>query len=74
MKLSELTPEKLEEIYYAAYREKRKDKEYCVTKPVIQQELNMAAWKAVLDAMVSASDLEWAERYLAMRQCETAGG
>jgi hypothetical protein len=71
MKLSELTPEKLEEIYYAAYREQHG--KYGGTNPVIQKDLRMAGWQAVLDTMTAASDLEWAERYLAMQKCKTAG-
>ena len=72
MKLSELTPEKLEEIYYEAYR--KRYAEWGGTNPVVQYDLRMAGWQAVLDAMTAASDLEWAERYLAMRQCKAAGG
>lgn len=71
MLLSELTPEKLEEIYYDAYRAE-------LSKgggidPVVQKSVRMASWRAVLDAMTAASDLEWAQRYLAMRKVEAAG-
>lgn len=71
MVLSELTPEKLEQIYYDAY--KKKALEAMGVHAVIQYDVRMAGWKAVLDAVQAASDLEWAQRYLAMQSCKEAG-
>ena len=70
--LSELTPEKLEDIYYTAYRAGWA--KGGGIDPVVQKKVRMESWQAVLDAMIAASDLEWAQRYLAMQACEGGEG
>ena len=72
VELSEMTPEMLEEIWWEGYR--RKSLEWTGINKVVQTELRMAGWHAVLDAMISASDSEWARRYLAMRAVDGVDG
>jgi len=68
MKLSEITPEKLRDIYYARYRVE--SAKFSGVNALVQEDVSIAGWRAVLDTLIAASDAEWAERYLAMRQVE----
>lgn len=58
-----MTPEEVEKVYYEAYAKAFNDTETGV-KPLDQHQVRMKGWQAVIDAIKSESDTEWAKRYL----------
>ena len=57
-----MSPERAEEIFYEAYRAGLWGR---VGEPLVQRELRMSCWKAVVDAVESEYAAEIARRYLA---------
>jgi hypothetical protein len=55
-------PEDAEAIFYQTYGSYPEWKE--VDKPLIQQELRLKCWKAVIDAITKEVDAQWARRWL----------
>jgi hypothetical protein len=55
-------PEDAEAIFYQTYGSYPEWRE--VDKPLIQQELRLKCWKAVIDAITKEVDAQWARRML----------
>jgi hypothetical protein len=55
-------PEDAEAIFYQTYGSGLEWRE--VDKPLVQRELQMKAWKAVIDAITKEVDAQWARRML----------
>jgi hypothetical protein len=57
-----MKPEDAEAIFYQTYGSYPEWRE--VDKPLIQQELRLKCWRAVIDAIVRETDAFWATRML----------
>jgi hypothetical protein len=57
-----MKPEDAEAIFYQTYGTGMEWRE--VDKPLVQRDLQMKAWKAVIDAIVRETDAFWAARML----------
>lgn len=62
VKVNTVSPDEAEKIYYQAYSKALSENTGVVA--VVQKELRMKAWQAVVDKINQENDLKYAEQYL----------
>jgi len=62
VKVNTVSPDEAEKIYYQAYSKALSENPGVVA--VVQKELRMKAWQAVVDKINQENDLKYAEQYL----------
>jgi hypothetical protein len=59
-----MTPEQAEEIFYKTYREEQAKQQMEWSKPIIQKEVRMRAYEALIEAVKEECVREQAVKYL----------